>query len=308
MAKLSALNKELTERNQDEELQRLQVLLNVKEGASVILTKIDPLNAGPDAVNIGGGLYRVKKPIDMREQSVDVSSEDNKLGSLRSINVKLAEQLRQKSQEIETLEKQSVSEQENAEKIRIDLESQIRHLREEITEHKNNIQALEAERINLSNQTSMAKESLERHQANYEEFQKRIQFLEQELMLRSKSEQDNKNVKDHIDPTGYEQGIKEKDETIASLQAEIAEFTARQSAMEEEFGNLQRALEKSQEIIESVEAPRINTENEEIGGLKRQIEELLLQREAPHHQVYDTEDLQSQLEDAQTTVNVHFLN
>ena len=58
MAKLSALNKELTERNQDEELQRLQVLLNVKEGTSVILTRIDPLSAGHDAVNIGGGLYR----------------------------------------------------------------------------------------------------------------------------------------------------------------------------------------------------------------------------------------------------------
>ena len=81
VAKLSALNKELTDRNQDEELQRLQVLLNVGEGASVHLTRISPLNAEPDAVNIGGGLYRVRKPADMREQSVDVSSDDGKLGS-----------------------------------------------------------------------------------------------------------------------------------------------------------------------------------------------------------------------------------
>ena len=86
---------------------------------SVILTRIDPLNAGHDAVNIGGGLYRVKKPIDMKEQSVDVSSEDNKLGSLRSINVKLAEQLRQKSQEIETLERQNVSSKKMQEKSRL---------------------------------------------------------------------------------------------------------------------------------------------------------------------------------------------
>ena len=197
MAKLSALNKELTERNQDEELQRLQVLLNVKEGTSVILTRIDPLNAGHDAVNIGGGLYRVKKPIDMKEQSVDVSNEDNKLGSLRSINVKLAEQLRQKSQEIEALERQNVSEQEKTGKIKSDLESQIQHLQEEITEHKSNINVLETERLNLSNQANVAKESLERHQVNDEEFQKRIQFLEQELLLRSKLEQNNK---DPIDP------------------------------------------------------------------------------------------------------------
>ena len=138
MAKLAALNKELTGRNQDEELQRLQVLLNVNENASVVLTRISPLSAGPDAVNIGGGLYRVKKPTDMKEQSVDVSSDDNKLGSLRSINVKLAEQLRQKSQEIEALERQNVSEQENAEKVKTDLETQIQHLQEEIAEHKSN--------------------------------------------------------------------------------------------------------------------------------------------------------------------------
>ena len=101
VAKLSALNKELTERNQDEELERLQVLLNVREGESVFLTRISPLDARPDTINIGGGLYWVKKPIDMKEQSVDVSSDDSKLGSLRSINVKLAEQLQQKKQEME---------------------------------------------------------------------------------------------------------------------------------------------------------------------------------------------------------------
>ena len=63
-----------------------------------------------------------------------------------------------------------------------------------------------------------------------------------------------------------------------------------------------RGNRKSHEVTESVEAPRTTDENEEIEGLKRQIEELTLQREAVHH-VYDTEDLQSQLEDAQTTVN-----
>ena len=66
----------------------------------------------------------------MKEQSVDVSSEDNRLGSLRSINVKLAEQLRQKSQEIEALERQHESEQESVGRIKTDLESQIQHLQD----------------------------------------------------------------------------------------------------------------------------------------------------------------------------------
>ena len=69
----------------------------------------------------------------------------------------------------------------------------------------------------------MAKESLERHQVNDEEFQKRIQFLEQELLLRSKSEQNNN---DHIDHTRYERGITEKEEMMVGLQARIVEFTA----------------------------------------------------------------------------------
>ena len=73
----------------------------------------------------------------------------------------------------------------------------------------------------------------------------------------------------------------------------------RQSTLGKEIGSLQRVLEKSQEVTESVETPQTTAE---IEGLKRQIEELSLQREASHH-VYDTEDLQSQLEDAQTTVN-----
>lgn len=278
---MAALNKELTGRNQGEELQRLQVLLNVNEDASVVLTRISPLSAGPDAVNIGGGLYRVKKPADMREQSVDVSSDDNKLGSLRSINVKLAEQLRQKSQEIEALERQAVSEQESTEKAKADLEAQIQYLQEEIAEHKSSIQSLEVERMNLSNQASIVRESLERHQANYAEFQKRVQFLEQELALRSKSEQTNSDTKDHIDVAGYEQSIRDKAELIEGLQAKITELAEKQSAMEG------------------------GTENREVESLKRRIEELSLQREESH-QAHDTEDLASQLEDAQTTVNVHF--
>ena len=276
VAKLAALNKELTGRNQDEELQRLQVLLNIDEDASVVLTRISPLSAGPGAVSIGGGLYKVRKPADMREQSVDVGSDDNKLGSLRSINAKLAEQLRQKSQEIEALEKQRTLEQENTEKVKADLESRIQHLQEEIAEHKNDIRSLEAERMNLNNQAGIVKESLQRHQANYEEFQKRIQFLEQELALRSKSEQTSLNTKNPIDVAGYEQSIRGKEEQIERLQAKIAELTAKQPTMEREMESL-----------------------------KRRIEELLLQREESH-QAHDTEDLASQLEDAQTTVNVRF--
>ena len=65
----------------------------------------------------------------------------------------------------------------------------------------------------------------------------------------------------------------------------------RQSTLGKEIGSLQRVLEKSQEVTESVETPQTTAE---IEGLKRQIEELTLQREALHH-VYDIEDLQSQL-------------
>jgi chromosome segregation ATPase len=278
VAKLSALNKALTERNQGEELERLQVLLNVREGESVVLTRISPLDARSDTINIGKGLYWVKKPSDMKEQSVDVSSDDSKLGSLRSINVKLAEQLQQKKQEMEEVEMRHASELESAQRCKAEMESRVEELGKEIGEHKSGIQDLERERTSLSNQARITREALERYQSNNEGLQERIRFLEQELGPKSKT-----TMREDVKAVDYERCMSDKDGMIADLQGKIAELVGKQ-------------------VGEGVNASQ-DAHGEEEMRLRQRIDELELELEAAMHHTNDGEDLRSQLGDAQTTID-----
>ena len=158
--------------------------------------------------------------------------------------MRLAEQLREKSQEIEALEARNASEREGAEACRSEWEHKVERLQEEIVGQKERIRALEVERTNLNNQTGIARESLERHQMNQEELQKRIRFLEQELESRSKT-----NAMENA--TGYEQIVKSKDDMIADLQAKIAELEARQPATMDDDLKVEMAHQEEDEDLRS---------------------------------------------------------
>ena len=153
-------------------------------------------------------------------------------------------------------------------------------LGKEIGEHKSSIHDLEMERTSLSNQARITREALERYQSNNEGLQERIRFLEQELRPESRA-----TMREDVKAVDYERCMNDKDEMIADLQAKIAELVGKQSGE-----------------VEEVNASQDDHGDEEM-RLKQRIKELGLELEAAMHHTNDSEDLRSQLGDAQATID-----
>lgn len=137
------------------------------------------------AVEIGGSIYAVQKSA--REQKTVETSDvfEEKIGSMRSINAKLAEQLANKSREADAMRdefRRQISgieeEREGAIEAR---DAKLRSLEGELSEQVGHVHRLEALATSLNNQAQLAKQTIERDAAEAGALKERIRMLEGEM-------------------------------------------------------------------------------------------------------------------------------
>lgn len=181
MAKLTALNRELVERETDEDSKKLkQHLTQLFEGNSLILTKINPLNnsASAGSIEIGGALYEISRP-QGRPALIETDPGEEKVApALRNINAKLGEQLSQKAKELEAVKLGMAQfETRHLEALSVIEEEKVA-LQKELEQAQEAVKRAEAIATSLNGQAILARQSIEQRDGEIRALQHRILLLE----------------------------------------------------------------------------------------------------------------------------------
>lgn len=246
---------------------------------------MDPLKAHglqKAVVEIGGSIYSVQKNT-KEQKSVETNDAfEEKIGGMRSINAKLAEQLASKSREADAMReefRQQISgieeERESAIEAR---DAKLRSLETGLSEQVGHVRRLEALATSLNNQTQLAKQTMERDEVESAALKERIRMLEGEM-------------KECFECVSLRKRLSELEQSVACAEGKVASESDQEAPVEAEkpvqmttesleIQDLQAQLSAALDRIQKLHSLRVDDSKQDNADTCQDLQEQLEQSEA----------------------------